>query len=218
MKKANEHRNAWFEGVQKCHLDETLFTVMERIVRAEVHRLVVVNENEKVIGIISLSDILLYLVLRPSGDGIGDNESLRASDPVLLKLSQEQSTDSMSNSRSIDNIEEEEHQDEAEDKLNVDEGGGDGDAKELALTKDEGVTIESLKPYPEDGGKTEIAAVDETTRANGAVVVEKLEVQAGIDDKDNDNVGRRGSSSSSSGSINNCSSDAKENELIALDE
>lgn len=81
--KANEHRNAWFEGVQKCNLDETLFTVMERIVRAEVHRLVVVDENDKVIGIISLSDILLYLVLRPSGDGLGDSESLRATDPIL---------------------------------------------------------------------------------------------------------------------------------------
>ncbi|XP_063695762.1 uncharacterized protein LOC134827137 isoform X4 [Culicoides brevitarsis] len=83
LKKANEHRNAWFEGVQRCSLDETLYTVMERIVRAEVHRLVVVDENEKVIGIISLSDLLLYLVLRPSGDGIGDSESLRASDPAL---------------------------------------------------------------------------------------------------------------------------------------
>lgn len=82
LKKANEHRNAWFEGVQKCSLDETLFTVMERIVRAEVHRLVVVDENEKVIGIISLSDILLYLVLRPSGEGVGGNDqSVRVTDP-----------------------------------------------------------------------------------------------------------------------------------------
>ncbi|XP_037036685.1 uncharacterized protein LOC119074565 isoform X2 [Bradysia coprophila] len=82
LKKANEHRNAWFEGVQKCCLDETLFTVMERIVRAEVHRLVVVDENEKVIGIISLSDILLYLVLRPSGEGVGGNDqSVRVTDP-----------------------------------------------------------------------------------------------------------------------------------------
>lgn len=56
---------------------------MEKIVRAEVHRLVVVDENEKVIGIISLSDILLYLVLRPSGEGLGDSESLRASDPII---------------------------------------------------------------------------------------------------------------------------------------
>lgn len=34
----------------------------------QVHRLVVVDENEKVIGIISLSDLLLYLVLRPCGE------------------------------------------------------------------------------------------------------------------------------------------------------
>jgi 5'-AMP-activated protein kinase regulatory gamma subunit len=37
LKKANEHRNEWFEGVHKCKLEETLQTIMERIVRAEVH-------------------------------------------------------------------------------------------------------------------------------------------------------------------------------------
>ncbi|KAH8294826.1 hypothetical protein KR018_003478 [Drosophila ironensis] len=90
LRKANEHRNEWFEGVQKCNLDESLYTIMERIVRAEVHRLVVVDENRKVIGIISLSDILLYLVLRPSGEGVGGSESsLRASDPVLLRKAAE---------------------------------------------------------------------------------------------------------------------------------
>lgn len=67
LKKANEHRNEWFEGVQKCTIDETLFTIMERIVRAEVHRLVVVDEADRVTGIISLSDLLLYLVLKPCG-------------------------------------------------------------------------------------------------------------------------------------------------------
>ncbi|XP_055644846.1 uncharacterized protein LOC129780523 [Toxorhynchites rutilus septentrionalis] len=85
LKTANEHRNAWFEGVQNCKLDETLYTIMERIVRAEVHRLVVVDDDEKVIGIISLSDILLYLVLRPTGDGLGTSESLRATDSKLHK-------------------------------------------------------------------------------------------------------------------------------------
>ena len=41
---------------------------MERIVKAEVHRLVVVNDENKVVGVISLSDILNYLVLRPGGE------------------------------------------------------------------------------------------------------------------------------------------------------
>ncbi|XP_044730606.1 uncharacterized protein LOC123293765 isoform X2 [Chrysoperla carnea] len=88
LKKANEHRNEWFEGVHKCKLDETLFAIMERIVRAEVHRLVVVDDDDKVIGIISLSDLLLYLVLRPCGEGEGSPDSgsytsLRLQDPTL---------------------------------------------------------------------------------------------------------------------------------------
>lgn len=68
LKTANQHRNEWFEGVHKCKQDESLFAVMERIVKAEVHRLVVVDDENKVTGVISLSDILNYLVLRPGGD------------------------------------------------------------------------------------------------------------------------------------------------------
>lgn len=94
LRKANEHRNEWFEGVQCCNLDETLYTILERIVRAEVHRLVVVDENRKVIGIISLSDILLYLVLRPSGEGMGGTESsVRATDPKLQRKPSEDDED-----------------------------------------------------------------------------------------------------------------------------
>lgn len=69
LKEALKHRNEWFEGVQKCNINETLGAVMERIARAEVHRLVVVDEEERVIGVVSLSDILSYLVLRPVGLG-----------------------------------------------------------------------------------------------------------------------------------------------------
>jgi 5'-AMP-activated protein kinase regulatory gamma subunit len=36
LKQANRHRNEWFEGVHKCKQDETLFEIMERIVKAEV--------------------------------------------------------------------------------------------------------------------------------------------------------------------------------------
>ena len=94
LKKANEHRNEWFEGVHKCKLDETLFTIMERIVRAEVHRLVVVDENDMVIGIISLSDLLLYLVLRPCGDQTEGVASVRAQDMKLQESTSQSSLDS----------------------------------------------------------------------------------------------------------------------------
>lgn len=43
----------------------------------KVHRLVVVDENDKVIGIISLSDLLMYLVLRPTGECAAGGTSLR---------------------------------------------------------------------------------------------------------------------------------------------
>nr|XP_033323720.1 serine-rich adhesin for platelets-like isoform X2 [Megalopta genalis] len=86
LREANEHRNEWFEGVQSCKLDETLFTIMEKIVRAEVHRLVVVDDDDKVIGIISLSDLLFYLVLRPCGEDGSSNKnssiSLRTQDSL----------------------------------------------------------------------------------------------------------------------------------------
>ncbi|KAG7272954.1 hypothetical protein CRUP_035786 [Coryphaenoides rupestris] len=56
----------YFEGVMKCHRLETLETIVDRIVKAEVHRLVVVDERSSIEGIISLSDILQALVLSPA--------------------------------------------------------------------------------------------------------------------------------------------------------
>uniref|UniRef100_A0A6I8RWI4 Protein kinase, AMP-activated, gamma 2 non-catalytic subunit n=1 Tax=Xenopus tropicalis TaxID=8364 RepID=A0A6I8RWI4_XENTR len=64
---ALEHRSQYFEGVVKCSKLETLETIVDRIVKAEVHRLVVVDEADSIVGIISLSDILQALVLSPAG-------------------------------------------------------------------------------------------------------------------------------------------------------
>ncbi|KAM6453021.1 5'-AMP-activated protein kinase subunit gamma-2 isoform 1-T1 [Liasis olivaceus] len=66
---ALQHRSQYFEGVVKCSKLETLETIVDRIVKAEVHRLVVVNEADTIVGIISLSDILQALVLTPAGPG-----------------------------------------------------------------------------------------------------------------------------------------------------
>uniref|UniRef100_A0A8C4Q0I6 CBS domain-containing protein n=1 Tax=Eptatretus burgeri TaxID=7764 RepID=A0A8C4Q0I6_EPTBU len=62
---ALRHRSQYFEGVLKCRRHDSLQEVVDRIVTAEVHRLVVVNENDVVEGIVSLSDILQALVLSP---------------------------------------------------------------------------------------------------------------------------------------------------------
>lgn len=139
LKSANEHRNAWFEGVQKCNLDESLFTVMEKIVRAEVHRLVVVDESEKVIGIISLSDILLYLVLRPSGDGLGDSESLRASDPIIQirERAESFSASQLLYNQSNESIEEETHHELEAEKAEEKEGDANNNSMDEPDAADE---------------------------------------------------------------------------------
>lgn len=59
-------RKEKLEGVLTCRKEETLAVVMERIVKAEVHRLVVVDVDNRVEGIISLSDILHFTVMRPA--------------------------------------------------------------------------------------------------------------------------------------------------------
>jgi 5'-AMP-activated protein kinase regulatory gamma subunit len=54
---------------------------MEKIVKAEVHRLVVVDDDNRVFGVISLSDILSYLVLRPLDENGADSNP--CDDPEL---------------------------------------------------------------------------------------------------------------------------------------
>jgi 5'-AMP-activated protein kinase regulatory gamma subunit len=65
IEQALKNRREGFEGVRKCLKSERLGLIMERIVKAEVHRLVVVDGEDRVQGMVSLSDILTYLVLRP---------------------------------------------------------------------------------------------------------------------------------------------------------
>uniref|UniRef100_A0AC34REJ7 CBS domain-containing protein n=1 Tax=Panagrolaimus sp. JU765 TaxID=591449 RepID=A0AC34REJ7_9BILA len=60
---ALRHRDDWFEGVRKCSEHDSLMTVIDVIVKAEVHRLIVTDESQFVVGIISLSDILKHIVL-----------------------------------------------------------------------------------------------------------------------------------------------------------
>lgn len=61
---ALQYRKSRFDGVAKCKKDELLVTIMERIVKKEVHRLVIVDDEDRVIGILSLSDILTFIVLK----------------------------------------------------------------------------------------------------------------------------------------------------------
>jgi len=63
---AMKHRREWFEGVRNCMESDSLTTVIETIVKAEVHRLVITDEQMHVRGIVSLSDILHFLIIKPT--------------------------------------------------------------------------------------------------------------------------------------------------------
>uniref|UniRef100_A0A8C1TKY6 Protein kinase, AMP-activated, gamma 3b non-catalytic subunit n=1 Tax=Cyprinus carpio TaxID=7962 RepID=A0A8C1TKY6_CYPCA len=67
MQEAIQSRPCCIEGVLKCYPHETLETIIDRIAEAEVHRLVLVDTEDVVMGIVSLSDLLQALVLTPAG-------------------------------------------------------------------------------------------------------------------------------------------------------
>ncbi|VDM16229.1 unnamed protein product [Hydatigera taeniaeformis] len=55
-------REQKFSGVATCKLSNTLKEIIDTIVDAGVHRLVVIDETHCVLGIVSLSDILRFLI------------------------------------------------------------------------------------------------------------------------------------------------------------
>ncbi|KAA0716056.1 5'-AMP-activated protein kinase subunit gamma-1 [Triplophysa tibetana] len=67
MQEALQSCSGCIEGVLKCYPHETLEIIIDRIAEAEVHRLVLVDKEDVVRGIISLSDLLQALVLTPAG-------------------------------------------------------------------------------------------------------------------------------------------------------
>ncbi|GFS03786.1 5'-AMP-activated protein kinase subunit gamma-1 [Elysia marginata] len=64
------------DRVATCFCKDTVRCVMEKIVKAEVHRLVVTDELNAIEGIVSLSDILNYIVLRPICKSICEHDPL----------------------------------------------------------------------------------------------------------------------------------------------
>ncbi|NXI43335.1 AAKG3 kinase, partial [Galbula dea] len=67
VREALHQRSICLEGVLTCYPHETMEDVIDRIAKAQVHRLVLVDENRHPLGIVSLSDILQALVLTPAG-------------------------------------------------------------------------------------------------------------------------------------------------------
>lgn len=180
---ALRHRSQYFEGVMKCNKLETLETIVDRIVKAEVHRLVVVDEESRIVGIVSLSDILQALVLTPAG--LGRKESLPPQPTALdsagpeqdQDLGSEPGTNPETESKSESNQQEKEEKEagdpetggetdaaetdrEREEKENEEreEGGEDKDEE----TEGEKEEREEVTEGEEDGETTEVEAEEET--------------------------------------------------------
>ncbi|XP_008582708.1 PREDICTED: 5'-AMP-activated protein kinase subunit gamma-3 [Galeopterus variegatus] len=64
---ALRQRTLSLEGVLSCQPHESLGDIIDRIVQEQVHRLVLVDETQHLLGVVSLSDILQALVLSPAG-------------------------------------------------------------------------------------------------------------------------------------------------------
>ncbi|NXG58801.1 AAKG3 kinase, partial [Hemiprocne comata] len=67
VRDALRQRTICLEGVLTCYPHETMEDIIDRIAKEQVHRLVLVDENQYPRGIVSLSDILQALVLTPAG-------------------------------------------------------------------------------------------------------------------------------------------------------
>ncbi|PGH27691.1 hypothetical protein AJ80_00706 [Polytolypa hystricis UAMH7299] len=65
---ALKKRPADFPGIYTCSLDDGLDTIMDTIRKSRVHRLIVVDEHFRLKGVLTLSDILHYLLLEGEQD------------------------------------------------------------------------------------------------------------------------------------------------------
>lgn len=57
-----------FPGIFTCSIDDRLDTIFDTIRKSRVHRLVVIDEDCRLVGVLTLSDILEYILLEGEGD------------------------------------------------------------------------------------------------------------------------------------------------------
>ncbi|KAF5856459.1 AMP-activated serine/threonine-protein kinase regulatory subunit [Aspergillus alliaceus] len=65
---ALKKRSPDFPGIYTCSLNDGLDTIFDTIRKSRVHRLVVVDENFRLKGVLTLSDILQYILLEGEND------------------------------------------------------------------------------------------------------------------------------------------------------
>ena len=76
----------YFDGVYSCRGSDSVLEVMTKLVRKNVNRLVIVDQEEKVKGIVTVSDMIDFLVLRntmPSKECSPIRRNIRAKSRTL---------------------------------------------------------------------------------------------------------------------------------------
>ncbi|ERF76476.1 5'-AMP-activated protein kinase subunit gamma [Endocarpon pusillum Z07020] len=61
-----------YAGIYTCSMDDGLDTIFETIRKSRVHRLMIIDEGQHLEGLLSLSDILDYILLKGEADEIAD--------------------------------------------------------------------------------------------------------------------------------------------------
>lgn len=61
-----------YPGIYTCSMEDGLDTIFETIRKSRVHRLMVIDESQHLEGLLSLSDILEYILLEGEGEGVSD--------------------------------------------------------------------------------------------------------------------------------------------------
>jgi 5'-AMP-activated protein kinase, regulatory gamma subunit len=57
-----------YAGIYTCSMDDGLDTIFETIRKSRVHRLMIIDESQHLQGLLSLSDILQYILLEGEGE------------------------------------------------------------------------------------------------------------------------------------------------------
>ncbi|KAL8661863.1 MAG: hypothetical protein Q9202_005221 [Teloschistes flavicans] len=65
---ALQKRSEEFPGIYTCSIEDRLDTIFDTIRKSRVHRLVVIDEDSRLVGVLTLSDILEYILLEGEGD------------------------------------------------------------------------------------------------------------------------------------------------------
>jgi len=109
LKDANSHKSPWFDGVHNCRGEESVLAVMDRLVTHDVNKLVVVDADHRVVGMVTVSDVIHFLVLRHC---YSSTRSRRNSSAAVLMTRRVDSLGEMEEAEVVEEKDEEEEEEQ----------------------------------------------------------------------------------------------------------